>query len=125
MSDYCHRKAVRLKIDEERALKLLNVDDKWDLMDKLENTPFEVAPTYEFFIDYNLPYSNYGDGDWGKVRKLYDSEYNKYEKIFNELFSYQLRLYPTDLRVVEYCWYDATEAPDYFDETEDDFYKEV
>ena len=125
MSDYCHRKAVRFKIDEERALKLFGVEDKWDLMDKLEDTPFEVAPTCEFFIDYNLPCDYCGDGDWGRVRKLYDSEFDKYEKIFGELFSYQLRFYPSDFRVVEYSWYDAYEAPDYFDETEDDFYKEV
>ena len=124
MSDYCHRKAVRFKIDEERACKLLGVADKWDLDDVLK-APFEVAPTVEFYIDYNLPCETYADGDWSKCRKLYDSEFNKYEKLFNELFSYQLRLYPTDFRVVEYCWYDCSEAPDCFDESQDDFYKEV
>lgn len=123
MSEYCHRKAVRFKIDEERACKLLGVDDRWDIENLLE-APFEIAPTEEFYIDYNLP-CGYADGDWGKSRTLRDSEFRKYEKMFNELFSYQLRLYPSDFRVVEYCWYDCSEAPDYFDETIDDFYKEV
>lgn len=124
MSDYCRRKAVRFKIDEERAYKLLSVKDGDELYNVLPN-PFRIAPTETFFIDYELPCDDYGDGDWGKVRNLYDSEFYKYEKIFNELFSYQLRLYPSDFRVVEYCWYNCTEAPDYFDETTDDFYKEV
>ncbi len=124
MSDYCRRKAVRFKIDEEQAYKLLNVKDGDELYDVLPN-PFRIAPTETLFIDYDLPCDDYGDGDWGKVRKLYDSEFYKYEKIFSELFNYQLRLYPSDFRVVEYCWYNCTEAPDYFDETEDDFYKEV
>lgn len=124
MSDYCHRKAVRFKIDEERALKLFGVEDKWDLMDKLEDTPFEVAPTCEFFIDYNLPCDYYGDGDWGKVRRLSNAEFVKYAHKFSKLLKDRI-IAPEELRVVEYCWYDATEAPDYFDETEDDFYKEV
>ena len=122
MSDYCHRKAVRFKIDEERACKLLNVEDRWELDNVLE-VPFEIAPTEEFYIDYNLP-CEYADGDWGKSRTLYNSEFCKYEKLFGKLFSYQLRFYPSDFRVVEYCWYDCTEAPDYFGEA-DDFYDEV
>lgn len=124
MGEYCHRKAVRFKIDEAIACRLLNVDDRWDI-ENLLKAPFEIAPTEEFFIDYNLPCSNDKEGDWGKVRTLYWSEYNKYKKLFNELFSYQLRCCSTDFRVVEYCWYDCREAPSYFDETTDDFYKEV
>lgn len=124
MNEYCHRKAIRFKIDEELACKLLGVDDRWDI-EELLKAPFEIAPTKEFFIDYNLPCSNDTEGDWGKTRTLYQSEYNKYEKAFNELFGYQLRCYPTDFRVVEYCWYNCNEAPCYFDEFTDDFYKEV
>lgn len=126
MSEYCHRKVVRFKIDEELACRLLNVDDRWDIEDLLK-APFEIAPTKEFFIDYNLPCSNDAEGDWGKVRTLSTSEYSKYEKLFNELFDYQLRCYPDDFRLVEYCWYDGNEAPDYFDSTtyHDDFYDEV
>jgi hypothetical protein len=30
-----------------------------------------------------------------------------------------------DVRLVEFCWYNCSEAPDYYDEENDDFYKEV
>lgn len=126
MSEYCRRKAVRFKIDEEAACRLLKVEDRCDIEDLLK-TPFEISPTKEFFIDYNLPCSNDAEGDWGRTRRLYPTEYNKYEKLFNELFGYQLRCHPDDFRLVEYCWYDCSEAPDYFDGTtyHDDFYDEV
>ena len=51
MSEYCHRKAVRFKIDEELAYRLLKVDDRWDIEDLLK-APFEIAPTKEFFIAF-------------------------------------------------------------------------
>lgn len=126
MIECCHRKAVRFQIEEELACKILGVDNRWDI-DNLLKAPFELAPTEKFFIDYNLPCDNEAEGDWGKVRTLSASEYSKYEKLFNEVFGYQLRCYPTDFRLVEYCWYDCSEAPDYFDEStyHDDFYDEV
>ena len=126
MIECCHRKAVRFQIEEELACKLLGVNDRWDI-ESLLKAPFEIAPTEKFFIDYNLPCDNEAEGDWGKVRTLSASEYSKYEKLFNELFGYQLRCYPVDFRLVEYCWYDCSEAPDYFDEStcHDDFYDEV
>ncbi len=126
MIECCHRKAVRFQIEEELACKLLGVNDRRDI-ENLLKAPFELAPTEKFFIDYNLPCNNEAEGDWGKVRTLSTSEYSKYEKLFNEVFDYQLRCYPTDFRLVEYCWYDCSEAPDYFDEStyHDDFYDEV
>lgn len=126
MSDYCHRKAIRMKISLEEACKIFEVDDKWDIMDYLEKTEFEVAPTSQFFIDYNLPCSCYGDGDWGKVRTLSPTEFLKYAPDFCELLNYR-RINMNELRLVEYCWYDCSEAPDYFDEStcHDDFYDEV
>lgn len=127
MSDYCHRKVIRMKISEEEACKIFGVDDGWGVSDLLEKTEFEIAPTSDFFLDYVLSSRNDAEGDWGKVRTLSASEYSKYEKLFNELFGYQLRCYPDDFRLVEYCWYDCSEAPDYFDEStyHDDFYDEV
>ena len=74
-----------------------------------------------------MPCSNDAEGDWGKTRRLYPAEYDKYEQLFNELFGCQLNCHPSDFRLVEYCWYDCSEAPDYFDGTtyHDDFYDEV
>lgn len=36
MSEYCHRKAVRMKISEEEACKIFNVNDSWDIAEQLE-----------------------------------------------------------------------------------------
>lgn len=127
MSEYCHRKAVRLQIDEEVAYEVFNVDDRWDVIEHLERTQFEVAPTERFFIDFNLPCSNEAEGEWGKTRPLTDNEYKKYSVLFHNLINGEYPILPYMLRVVEYCWYDCSEAPDYFDEStyHDDFYDEV
>lgn len=126
MSEYCHRKAVRMKISAEEACKIFEVDDKWNIMDYLEKTEFEVAPTNQFFIDYNLPCSNDAEGDWGRTRRLVNAEYLKYGNKFSKLLKRRIVM-PDELRLVEYCWYDCSEAPDYFDEStyHDDFYDEV
>lgn len=78
MSEYCYRKAVRMKIDEEEACKIFNVNDSWDIAELLEKTEFEIAPTREFFIDYNLDCSKEASGDWGRSRPLRVSELTKY-----------------------------------------------
>ena len=127
MSEYCHRKAVRLQIDEEVAYEVFNVNDRWGVIEHLENTQFEVAPTEQFFIDFNLPCSNEAEGEWGKTRPLTDNEYKKYCVLFHDLINGEYPILPYMLRLVEYCWYDCSEAPDYFDEStcHDDFYDEV
>lgn len=125
MTECCHRKAVRFKIDEELACRLLKVNDKWGI-ENLLKAPFEIAPTREFFIDYNLPCNNDAEGDWGKVRTLSMTEFLKYAPEFCELLNHR-GIDKSELRLVEYCWYDCSEAPDYFDEStyHDDFYDEV
>ena len=130
MSEYCHRKAIRMKISIEEAFSILGVQgddyDFWYIMDCLEGTEFEVAPTRKFFIDYNLPCSNDAEGDWGRTRQLSNAEYVKYGSKFSKLLKGRI-VKPSELRLVEYCWYDCSEAPDYFDEStyHDDFYDKV
>lgn len=126
MSDYCYRKAVRMKIDEEEACKIFNVNDSWDIAELLEKTEFEVAPTNTFFIDYNLDCSKETSGDWGRSRPLRMSEVTKYRRLFSNLLKGR-EISVKELALVEYCWYDCSEAPDYFDEStyHDDFYDEV
>lgn len=127
MSEYCHRKAIRMKISEEEACKIFGVDMRPDArldIEELLKAPFELAPTAEFFIDYNLPCSNDAEGDWGKVRALSRTEFLKYAPDFCNLLNHR-GVNMSELRLVEYCWYDCSKAPDYFDETTDDFYKEV
>ncbi len=129
MSEYCHRKVIRMKISEEEACEIFGVEMHPDVrpdIEELLEAPFELAPTAEFFIDYNLPCSNEAEGDWGKVRTLSQTEFLKYAPDFCELLNYR-GINTNELRLVEYCWYDCSEAPDYFDEStcHDDFYDEV
>lgn len=124
MSDYERNKVVRLKA----SLENLGVESLWDLEEKYQDLfgigdvgKFETAPTEEPFIDFIL-YHSYGDecGEWGRARRLTDKELEKYIPIFKQI-------YPTvtseNLRYVDYCFYNCSEAPDYFDE--DDFFDEV
>lgn len=115
-----------MRIDEEEACKIFNVNDSWDIAELLEKTEFEIAPTREFFIDYNLDYSKEASGDWGRSRPLRTSELTKYRRLFSNLLKGR-EISLKELALVEYCWYDCSEAPDYFDDAtyHDDFYDEV
>ena len=83
---------------------------------------FQIAPTEENYIDYVLEYEWDADGEYGKTRALYESEKTKYEPIFRQL---DPDIDMNWVRLVEFCWYNGTEAPDYYDDTKDSFYDEV
>lgn len=125
MSDYERNKVIRYKPTEEQ---LKEIKEKYgDLYDYMDNfrEPFEVACTEKPFIDYNL-FHSYGEefDDFGRVRRLTEKELDKWVEIFKEVIKEHER---DNFRLVDYCWYNCTEAPDYFDEseTQDDFYNEV
>lgn len=125
MSDYERNKVIRYKPTEEQ---LKEIKEKYgDLYDYMDNfiEPFEVACTVKPFIDYNL-FHSYGEefDDFGRVRRLTEKELDKWVEIFKEVIKDPER---DNFRLVDYCWYNCTEAPDYFDEseTQDDFYNEV
>ena len=116
MSDYCREKVVRMKVTREQ----LGIDSIWDMEDKYKELfgngdigKFEIAPTEEEFIDYLIDYC-YGEecGDWGRVRKLTEKESAKYIEIFKQIYP---DVKADDLRYVDFCWYNCSEAPDYFD----------
>ena len=131
MSTYTLEKVVRFKIEESRFLELLNVEDIWDLethayfgngvVDK-----FQIAPTEDFFVDFVLNVDS-GNGDYGRTRELTSKEFEKYVKIFRSIIPESEPIPYNKLRLVEFCWYDASEAPNYFNEFtyHDDFYDEV
>lgn len=83
---------------------------------------FQISPTEEKFIDYVLDYEYDADGDYGKTRELYDSEKLKYQSIFQQI---DPNINMDYVRLVEFCWYNGTDAPDYYDEINDSFYNEV
>ncbi len=132
MSDYTREKVLRIPINEEDKkciFEKYNIEDIWDLeytldiFDSATPNKFQIAPTEKEFIDYVLEYDPYTHfGDFGKVRKLLESEKTKYEPIFHKLWEgFDIN----KVRLVEFCWYNCSEAPDYYDIEIDEFYKEV
>lgn len=112
MSEYCKRKVLRVPCEKYGI-------DPWEV----ESGKFEVAPTVTPYLDYCLKFDNDSDsGEWGRSRKLTDGEKAKYEPVFREVIP---NIDMNDVRLVEFCWYDCSEAPDYYDETKDTFYDEV
>ena len=68
-----------------------------------------------------MEYDGDSDGEYGKVRELYNSEKDKYRNIFQQLGAIDM----DKVRLVEFCWYNATDAPDYYDLESDPFYDPV
>ena len=136
MSDYAHYKVVRYLPTEENY-KAVNVplDDPYELQDVLESKSglgrprayyFEVCATDEnYYLDYVLEYS-YGEecGEWGKVRRLSEGETDRWCLKVQEIFPGS-EIKRENFRVVDYCYYNCCEPPDYFDERYDSFYDEV
>lgn len=92
------------------------------LFDYGEIGKFQIAPTEESFIDYVLDYEWDAYGEYGKTRALYNTERVKYLPIFKQIDP-EINMH--HVRLVEFCWYNGTEAPDYYDDEHDDFYDEV
>ena len=133
MSDYCREKALRVQYDKYKSRFLLEISDPDDMNWSLEHAfpnlwgwgdkgKFQFAPTETAYIDYVLDYEYGSEGDWGKVRELYDSEKAKYAPIFAQVIK---DLDMNDVRLVEYSYWNACDAPDYFDITQDRFYDPV
>ena len=119
MSDYRYMRVIRCKVDLDK----LSVSSLWDLEDKFDmNLPryFEKAVVEnEDYLDYVLE-SKIDDngGDWGRSRYLTENEVNKYLVLFSQIYPDVKR---DDLRAVEFCWYDCSEAPLYYDVDEEEW----
>lgn len=141
MSTYVREKVLRIpryKMNFAHIVKKLEEKfPKHDVMEDLgfylenvlpdqfgygDRNKFQMSPTREPFIDYVLDHEYDCDGDYGKVRELYDSEKEKFRPIFQQL---DPDINMDYVRLVEFCWYNGCEAPDYYDPQEDPFYKEL
>lgn len=124
MSDYVKKKVIRLPFPENLIDKL-EVDSCWDCesylkekfgFDLWDKRPggFEIDCTEKRnYLDYVVDYK-YGSeaGDWGHAWYLNEEDINKYKPLFDkDEFEYE----PKDLRKVAYCWYNCSEAPDYYE----------
>mgnify|MGYP003297807199 CR=1 FL=1 len=141
MSTYVREKVLRIPVDKINFEDLVNelqkkhpdenVRDDFnyylefdfpELFGYGEIKHFQTSPTTKPFIDYVLEYEWDCDGEYGKVRELYDSEKEKFRPVFQKI---DPDINMDDVRLVEYCWYNGSEAPDYYDLTKDPFYKEL
>lgn len=125
MSDYVHKKAVRLPLDFEG----LGFEEPYDFeqvlkekvpsLIRIRNKGFEVDVTDEgYYIDWTYYYT-YGEnsGDFGSARELTKKELKTIKPYFDKLgIDYNTK----DLRLVDYCYYNGCEAPDYYDTTSKD-----
>ena len=139
MSTYVREKVLRIPMERLNMDNIKNIlaekyeDYEDDFSFYLENTfqeifdyatvgMFQIAPTIERFIDYVLEREWDADGEYGKTRALNDNEKAKYLSTFQQIDQNVNMDY---VRLVEFCWYNGTEAPDYYDDTNDPFYDEV
>lgn len=148
MSTYVREKVLRLPLEglqledfkkmitetlEPLGVSAEDVDDDFlwamekafpDICGYGDKGKFQWSPTYpRQFIDFVLDYKHDCDGEYGKVRELYPSEKVKYLPVFQKLLPGLDSL--DNVRLVEFCWYNGSEAPDYYDLKDDPFYKEV
>ena len=142
MSTYVREKVLRIPIEDINYENFINIFQKkypdQDVKDDIayyfekelpdlfgygDINKFQFSPTYpRSFIDYVLEYEYDCDGDYGKVRELYDSEKEKFKSIFQRLYD---DVDMNKVRLVEFCWYNGCEAPDYYEFKDDPFYKEL
>jgi hypothetical protein len=141
MSTYVREKVLRIPMDKidfsfiratmEAKFPDEEVDDDFDFY--LESTfpelfeygtkgKFQRAPTTEEFIDYVIDKEWDADGEYGKTRALTDNEKAKYLPIFRKV---DPNINMDFVRLVEFCWYNCSEAPSYYDHMNDPFYDEV
>ena len=126
MSDYRYMRVIRCKVNMDK----IGVSSLWDLENKFSEFSdlfdmnflryFTKAPVEEEnYLDYVLESKgSYNGGDWGKSRYLTDNEAVKYLTLFSMIYPDVER---KDLRAVEFCWDDCSEAPLYFNVVEEEW----
>lgn len=141
MSTYVREKVLRVPVERINlnyikdiiAQKYPNEDHEDDFSWYLESAlpdvfdyatigKFQTSPTEEPFFDYVLDYEYDANGEYGKTRALTDNEKRKYLPVFQKI---DPDINMDLVRLVEFCWYNGTEAPDYYDHMNDKFYDEV
>ena len=130
MSTYVREKVLRVPV-AKCLPEFLKLSDPYEELEKFLGSAcqyatvgkFQIAPTETFYIDYVLEYDwDCSAGEFGKTRALHASEKAKYKSKFESVIP---TINMDDVRLVEFAWYNSTDANDYYDETEDDFYNEI
>lgn len=141
MSTYVREKVLRIPF--EKLFKICSISDwftsddlddmSWLLEKKFPNEfeyatvgKFQISPAEDEFIDFVLEYEwDSFCGDFGKVRDLYNIEKENFLPVFQRLNPDFTLENMDNVKVVEFCWYNSCEAPNYYDVEDDDFYKEI
>lgn len=139
MSDYVREKVLRIPFEYVDLSYIKSViakkydDSEEDITLYIEHAfpdlfgysvigKFQIAPIAKPFFDYVLDREYGAEGEYGKTRALTDKEKKKYFPIFQKIIP---NINMDYVRLVEFCWYNCCEAPDYYDEINDPFYDEV
>jgi hypothetical protein len=132
MSTYVREKVLRIPYDQTSLqYRFADPEDARDYLEKNFKElfdygtvgKFQFAPTETLFLDYVLEREYDADyGEFGKTRALYGNEEERFAHIFCQLIP---DINMSKVRLVEFCWYNCTEAPDYYDELKDPFYQEI
>ena len=97
--------------------------------DLIKDENGEYKSKEEYYIDIILEDEYVDCGEYVKSRMLTENELNKYIPKFQDFFIRVKLPFPEiskyTLRVVEYVYYNGSDAPCCFDVTVDDFYQEV
>lgn len=123
MSDYHYYKVLRVPTDKYNLGDLEKFEMEHNDVFGHSVGYFHIAPTVTLFLDFILEES-YGDrdGDYGKVRDLRPNEKIMYYDIFHMVIP---NIQMNDVRLVEFCWYNCCEAPDYYAIEDDPFYADI
>lgn len=144
MSDYVHERVLRVPTDRLFAGLDWYVNKDWEKEEYLNDMSiylskkhtgvwatittegmFEIAPTSESFVDFVLVEEWDSYGEWGKTRALYDSEREKFLPLYRKLNANFTVEDMQAVRLVDFCYYNCCEAPDYYDDTVDEFFAEL
>lgn len=114
MSDYNRKKVLRVPADK------YGIKDVYELLQQHpdercsweKEIGFNISLTEREFLDYVLE-DEYpaASVDYGNARCLTENEKAKYLPIFQKLIP---TINMDDVHLVEFCWYNCTEAPDYY-----------
>ena len=122
MSDYSKYKVLRYPISDEDRDRIEDMSE-YAGYKRIKNCGyFETTGTDSgIYLDYVLEHT-YGDecGEYGKTRDLVESEKAGFKHLFEQFFS---DIDMNKVRLVEYCWYNCCEPPDYYAPQTDPFYK--
>lgn len=125
MSDYVRAKVIRYPLDD--FYKKMKFDDEYELEEYLKNIDesfegytFAISYTYgnnvsHIYLDYTLNYE-YGS-DMENYGMAYELTKGQKEKWKDKFGKYLKDIDKDKFRLVEYCYYNGCDCPDYYEIT--------